>query len=134
MIPLKKEFGFAGHRLHQTWRKDDIALYERSICGKAPHEYELIIIRIKPPSEFKGIALPERETYPTPSEWGTYGWSFPVRYKEMVFDLSENILGISKHRPGFVRHATSQFKDCQQNRYSCDAANMEHQPDSKSDQ
>ena len=44
---IKTEFTFHGHCLRQVWRKNDVAIYERSLSKDRPvHEFELIIIQI----------------------------------------------------------------------------------------
>jgi hypothetical protein len=77
MKPLELEFAFAGHWLRQIWRKEHVAVYERSLSKEKPaHELELIIVRIKGESRTpSGDIVPQREAYPSASEWGTYGWS-----------------------------------------------------------
>lgn len=54
-----------GHELEQIWRKDNVAVFARSLPGKLPHEFEVIIIR--------------HESYPVSEEWGKWGWSLPRR-------------------------------------------------------
>ncbi len=46
--PLAQGNSVAGHRLEMAWRKDNVAVFARSIPGRAPHEYEVVIIRIAP--------------------------------------------------------------------------------------
>jgi hypothetical protein len=112
MKALETEFSFSGHWLRQIWRKNDVAVYERSLDKENPaHELELVIIRVKPEAKLPtGETVPEREAYPSSSEWGRYGWSFPIRYKDWVLGLAETLLGISSGRASFVRRATSEFK------------------------
>lgn len=109
--PLERELTYAGHLLRQIWRQGDVAVYERSLPKKEPHELELICIAIKTAGVTPtGALVPEREAYPSPSEWGTLGWSFPVRHKAWVLGLAEKLRGISKARGTFVRQAISEFK------------------------
>jgi hypothetical protein len=57
-----------------------VAVYSREIPGRAPHEYEVIIIRIAQAKVMpSGSSLPKREEYPINSQWGTLGWSIPRR-------------------------------------------------------
>src|SRR5271166_5310794 len=110
MRTLETELSFVGHRLRQIWRKADVAIYERSFPGKKPHELELISIKIKHEGMTPtGSMVPEREAYPSPKEWGMYGWSFPVRYKLWVLSLAEKLVAITKARGTFVRQSTSEF-------------------------
>ena len=112
MKAIETEFGFAGHRLRQIWRKEHVAVYERSRDKtKPPHELELIIIRIEPESRTPtGSIVPEREAYPSSSLWGLYGWSFPVRMKEWVLMLAEKLYAIKSGYGGVVREAMIEFK------------------------
>ena len=55
-------------------------MFARNIPDKAPHEYEVIIVRLKPEKIFpSGECSPARYAYPSSSEWGTYGWSISKR-------------------------------------------------------
>jgi hypothetical protein len=101
MKAIETEFGFAGHRLRQIWRKEHVAVYERSLDKtKPPHELELIIIRIEPESQTPtGSIVPE-----------LYGWSFPVRMKEWVLTLTEKLYAIKSGYGGVVREAMIEFK------------------------
>jgi hypothetical protein len=53
-----------------------------------------------------GTVVPEREAYPSSSQWGSLGWSFPVRYKEWVLGLGRDVIGIRKNRAVSVREAS----------------------------
>jgi hypothetical protein len=58
------------------------------------------------------------EGYPSPEEWGRYGWSFPVSMKPFVMDLAEKSLGIRKGFGSFVRKANSNAARLRPNRIS----------------
>jgi hypothetical protein len=105
-------FEYAGHTLRQVWRKDHVAIFERSLTpGKPAHEFELVIIRIKAESRTPtGEIVPRREAYPSASEWGSSCWSLPVRMKPFVTDLAETILGIRGSYGAVVRDALTRFK------------------------
>ena len=109
---LETEFIFHGHHLRQLWRRDHVAVFARSFKPELPpHELELIVIRIKPGGITSwGSIAPEREAYPSSSEWGTYGWSFPVRYRDWVLATAEKLLGITKGYGTFMRMATTELK------------------------
>jgi len=109
LLPTK--FNASGHHLVQIWRGTDVAVYQRwpSLEHK-PHELELVIIRIKPDQVMpNGDRAPEHEAYPSSSDWGRCGWSFPVRYKTWVLDLAQNLVEITKARPTFVRNQTQRL-------------------------
>lgn len=112
---LEIEFQASGHFLRQNWRGTTAAVYARSLSPEhEPHELELIVIQIKQEGRTpSGSYVPEREAYPSPSEWGRLAWSFPVRYKEWVLDLGQKLLAISKDHGSFVRAATTAFKRSQ---------------------
>jgi hypothetical protein len=109
---IETEFGYAGHWLKQIWRQGDVAVYERSVRkDRAPHELELVIIKMRPERFMpNGDFVAVHEAYSQPSEWGTSGWSFPVRYREWVLGLAGKLAGILKARPSFVRQASNEFK------------------------
>lgn len=60
-------------------RKGPIALIRRA-KNEVNRHFEVIIIRVVPASVFsragKTFNVPEREIYPRPEHWGTYGWTF----------------------------------------------------------
>ena len=88
--PLPEHATVSGHPLHKVWRKDNVAVFARSIAGKAPHEYEVITVRIAPAAVSpSGSVIPVREEYPSSNKWGKYGWSLPkqaqaVAWAEMI--------------------------------------------------
>jgi hypothetical protein len=77
--PVASELRYAGHTLHQVFREKHIAIYARAMPDREPHEYELVVIRAKPAeTTLSGAIVPEREAYPSNSEWGRWAWSFPT--------------------------------------------------------
>jgi hypothetical protein len=108
---LETSFNYAGHYLRQIWRQDDIALYERSRFPQHPaHELELVIIKVAPEKIMpNGARVPAHERYPSASEWGSIGWSFPVRQKDTVLALAEKLHGITENRAALVRAARHQL-------------------------
>jgi hypothetical protein len=101
---LEREFTFHGHVLRQIFREKDVAVYSRSFPGRAPHELELVIVRKKKQSTLPdGSIVAASEAYPSSSEWGKYGWSFPVRKEVFVLNLAKALVSIEEHRPDFVR-------------------------------
>jgi hypothetical protein len=112
MRPLELEFVYAGHWLRQIWRKDHVAVYERSLDKDKPaHELELVIIRVQAEGRTPtGSIIPEREAYPSSSQWGSFGWSFPMRMKDWVLGLAEKLYQMKGGYGSFVRKAISEFK------------------------
>ena len=55
-------------------------MFARSIPGKTPHEFEVVIVRLLPEGTLPdGTKVSARFAYPKSSEWGKYGWSIPKR-------------------------------------------------------
>jgi hypothetical protein len=52
----------------------NFAIYETSNHGNAI--YEVVQIQNKKAEIFRGTSLPEREVYPSSSQWGKYGFTF----------------------------------------------------------
>jgi len=64
----------------------------------------LVIVRKKKQGTLPdGSIVAASEAYPSSSEWGKYGWSFPVRKEVFVLNLAKALVSIEKHRPDFVR-------------------------------
>ena len=96
MNPSLPSCGFAGHTLQQVFREKSIAIYARSRPDREPHEFELVVIRDKPAAIMpNGITVPEREAYPSNSEWGRWAWSFPIRERAFVFDLAARMAAMT---------------------------------------
>jgi len=101
---LERQLAFCGHHLHRIWRQNDVAIYERSEPRRKPHELELVIVRKRKETMLpSGSVLPPSEAYPSASEWGKHGWSFPIKEREFVFSLARALVSIEENRPDFVR-------------------------------
>jgi hypothetical protein len=89
----------------------DVAVYERSLDVQSePHELEIVLIRVVPEKVMPdGARVPEREAYPTPSEWGRYGWSVPIRALDLALDLARSSAHLMEGRAGFMREALHNF-------------------------
>jgi hypothetical protein len=57
----------------QIKRVGNIAIYKDR---NSETNYEVIVIHISPEQELNGYFYPEREIYPTPSQWGQYAWTY----------------------------------------------------------
>jgi len=55
----------------QIKRVGNVAIYEQRGAGL----FEVVRIRIAPACTLKGIVYPVRESLPSDSLWGTYGWT-----------------------------------------------------------
>jgi hypothetical protein len=84
--PLPERNRVAGHELEMIWRKGNVAVFARSISEKAPHEHEVIIIRLKPEKTLPdGTKVLAHFAYPSNHEWGKFGWSIPKREQAIVW-------------------------------------------------
>src|SRR5262249_16994675 len=101
--PLRTEFGAHGHWLKQIWREGDVAVFERSVSrDKAPHELELVVIRVAQEKLVPdGSLVAAHEYYPSDSAWGHYGWSFPVAMRPFVLHLARHAAWNKANRAGF---------------------------------
>ncbi len=84
--PLVQRDRVAGHQVELIWRQGNVAIFSRSVPGQAPHEYEVVIVRIAPESVSpSGAVVPVREEYPGSSKWGRLGWSLPSREQAVAW-------------------------------------------------
>lgn len=73
MLPV--ELTKQGHTLKQVCRTNKTAIYENWKHGRI-QVWDAIRIQVAPEHTFpNGSHYPERETFPTSEEWGTYGFS-----------------------------------------------------------
>mgnify|MGYP003634346539 CR=1 FL=1 len=72
--PIKTEFTYGGDTLKQVHRDGLYAVYSRT-TESGITQYEIIIIQLEHAREFGGKKYPNREVYPSPSKWGTFGWT-----------------------------------------------------------
>src|SRR5882762_8499969 len=75
---LETSFTEKTFRYKQIDRQGDIALFTQTSKGveSGAVRYEVVVIEIKPPYTFpNGISYPEREGYPSASQWGRKGFS-----------------------------------------------------------
>jgi hypothetical protein len=92
MKQIETEFTQKGWQLRQLSRVDDIAIYERSKEGAAPH-YE--VVRIK---SHNGFQIPGTEQmsepaeyYPSEKSWGVDGFTFST-----IKDASERLAKLTQ--------------------------------------
>jgi hypothetical protein len=111
VAPLLSTLRYAGHVLTQVLREKSIAIYARSRPNREPHELELVVIRVKPESRLpNGTVVPEREAYPSNSEWGQFGWSFPIRERELVLELARRMTLLAGPFGAWMRENLSFYK------------------------
>jgi hypothetical protein len=105
MKTLETEMNYAGHTLRQIWREKDVAVYTRSLTPDSePHELELIFIKSIPDKIMpNGEMTPAHEAFPSPSQWGREGFSFPIRCLAPVLVLAGECSSIVKDRAALVK-------------------------------
>jgi hypothetical protein len=109
---LAHELTAYGHTLRQVFRDGLVAIYERSQPGQLPHEFELIVIREQKETILQdGSRLPASEFYPGSESWGKRGWSFPLRQRELVFELARRMVKSPCSYAGWMRATLSHWKD-----------------------
>ena len=109
---LARELTAYGHTLRQVFRDGFIAIYERSQPGQAAHEFELAVIREQRESTLPdGSRVPAAEFYPGSGQWGERGWSFPIRKRELVFELAHRMAASPCSYARWMRATLSHWKD-----------------------
>lgn len=73
--PLKENFTKKGFEYKLIKRVGDKAIFEQT-KGKKIKLYEVIKIRRHDGYTIAGVTMEPAETYPSDSEWGTFGWTF----------------------------------------------------------
>src|SRR5258708_32719263 len=101
---LARELTAYSHTLRQVFRDGLIAIYERSQPGQVSHEFELVVIREQKDTILPdGSRLPAGEFYPGSESWGKRGWSFPLRERELVFELAGRMVKSPCSYAGWMR-------------------------------
>jgi hypothetical protein len=72
---LETEFDHNGWHFRRVAREDMVAIYHRKRIGENAEHWEVIRIRVRPPTEINGVQYPERESYPCSEDWGTHGFT-----------------------------------------------------------
>ena len=64
----------------------------------------MMIHRVEPAATFNGSDIPEREAYPSPSQWGKLGWSIPEKGWALFWTgiVSENLNKPRKERTSWA--------------------------------
>lgn len=111
---VASELRYAGHTLKQVFRENSIAIYARALPDREPHELELVVIRQKPAATMpNGTVVPEREAYPSNSEWGRWAWSFPIRERAFAFELAARMARRAAPYGAWVREQVTLYKQDQ---------------------
>jgi hypothetical protein len=91
--------------------RTSIAIYTRGRPNSEPHEFELVVIRQKKAGILpNGAVIPEREAYPSNSEWGKWAWSFPIRERAFVFQIAGRMVQMEGPLGAWVRQQVALHK------------------------
>ena len=85
-IRLRTTFTRDGFCYRQIWREGDVAIYEYNSRGGS---FEVVIILVEPERVKFGKFCPKHEVYPATSQWGTYGWTFGPKDREIALGVAE---------------------------------------------
>lgn len=86
MRPLATEFHDSHFTYTQLQRTDTMALYEQRHKASMDVYYEVIVIQRYGETHYpNGQTVPPRESYPPPSSWGRWGWTFRQRAEAEAF-------------------------------------------------
>jgi hypothetical protein len=85
-IRLRTSFSRDGFSYRQVWRDGDVAVFQYDSRGGS---FEVVTIVVEPERVKFGKLTPAHEVYPTASQWGTYGWSFGPRDREIALSIAE---------------------------------------------
>jgi hypothetical protein len=86
MKPLLNHFTHGGRKLKQLQRSNTVAIYELIGSQGLSYGYEVIRIKIKKEQLVFGTAQPEREAYPSDSDFGRLAWSFGRNHRKQAFE------------------------------------------------
>lgn len=78
MKKIEKSFTSKGFEFKQILRDGDMAIYEKLAPGSKCSSYELIHITSHNGYVIAGNKIPPSEVYPSDSQWGVYGWTYPT--------------------------------------------------------
>jgi hypothetical protein len=88
VIGLRTTFTRGGFCYRQIWREGDVAVYQYDSRGGS---FEVVIILVEPERLKFGKLYPKHEVYPATSQWGTYGWSFGPKDREIALGVAEAV-------------------------------------------
>lgn len=82
MERLPLEIKNQDRKLRQIKREGQVALYGLYGPDGDHWGYEVVIVQTHPAETILSRSYPERESYPSSSEWGTLGWTYLRRDKK----------------------------------------------------
>jgi hypothetical protein len=107
MKQLLTHTSHGGRKLKQLQRSDTVAIYELIGYQGLRYGFEVIRIKAKKKEIVFGTEQPEREAYPSDSDFGRLAWSFGrshwkeafERYDAMVAAEQQNLYGEASGAP-----------------------------------
>jgi hypothetical protein len=99
MKPLPLEFTHHGRTLKQLARSATVAIYELVGSQGLTYGSELLRIKRKPEQLLFSKVLPEREVYPSDSEFGRIAWSYNSQQRRQAFERYDVLLSETLKRP-----------------------------------
>src|ERR1700733_9926179 len=85
MKPLSTHLSHGGRKLKQVQRSATVAIYELFSSQGLSYGFEVIRIKIKKEQLVFGTVQPEREAYPSDSDFGRLAWSFGRNHWRLAF-------------------------------------------------
>jgi hypothetical protein len=76
MKVIASEFIKSGFAHKVIERRGNVLLVERQHRDVDHPHWEVVKIRVKPERLLHGQRVEEGEAYPSPEDWGTYGWTY----------------------------------------------------------
>ena len=73
---IPTEFDKYGQHFTQTRRVGNVVQYLRAKVNGEPVGCEVMVIRMRKESVLHGKVMAGGESLPSPSQWGTFGWSY----------------------------------------------------------
>ena len=76
MKVIAAEFAKSGFSHKVIDRRGMVLLVQRQHSDVPHPHWEVVKIRVKPERLLHGQRVEEGEAYPSPEDWGTYGWTY----------------------------------------------------------
>ena len=94
-IHLRTTFTRDGFSYKQIWRDGDVAVYEYNSRGGS---FEVVVILVEGERVKFAKLTPAHEVYPTATQWGTHGWSFGAKDREIALSVAKSLTNTPRSR------------------------------------
>jgi hypothetical protein len=108
MRALKSVISHDGRTLTQLERSATVAIYELIGSQGTTYGYEVIRIKVKPEQAVFGKLQPEREVYPSDSDFGRLAWSYGSQHRRQAFERYDAI--VQAEHQNLHAHGPSAFQ------------------------